>query len=736
MDLPTIESCEREVHQKLLFILLKLISASTVHLAIVACERLLLLMKKISAIFESFSPNEGLLKQLNLNRIFIKDKSFHEVLFDFIVFVIRYYPEIQLKWFDLEDIDESILRREETKRLWLTIDHLVSKYDMFSDEFKNRNNLTAKALGEVFSYIDALKKDIHNIGNVGGGSNNDKQTKITDNLKKEIGNLKEEIDTIKKGIIKNDLIMGTGVGRPETPTKLRNNKEVDTMRNADSTSTDPSLNLQLKMMQNDIQDWKAMMQKDIQDQKVAGAKGITDTNIQTTNNLGNPTNKDMKGVAEDTVTRFEFEKYRREIMDLTDTFVTRNEWVKKAAGLAQENTNKEMTGVADKSVTRLEFEKYKREVMALTDTFLSRNDHALTETFVTRKEWIKKDAGVAQDNNTANLKELFSEMNKNKAVDGEVMTQKYEMLKKTDELQKEISTVKQEMVIRAEGESYKDYGDTIKNDNEVKILKKKMRAFESEFESINKNIRKLTIDSKRNYGAIQKSLDTEIEGQNQYKERVDIEVDTMKRHIQGSEVKHRNDKNPQSEGDRTGAIGKLDLDTEILIKKVERDANKSINLSIEHKIDYEHFKKETVAAIEIIDIEMKKMKQSIDEEGSKSVIHEGKDGAKYDIGRIAKQNNYQKRKLDEVTTDLRDRISKIQIHQLSERSSGAPVPYKTNPGTQLPYDIEEVDSRVIQLEKDFQIIGHLERDIHFLSEANKNLSSVVFLNNKKRVLNI
>jgi thymidine kinase len=39
----------------------------------------------------------------------------------------------------------------------------VTKYDTFNEEFKSRNNLTAKALGEVFSYIDNIKKDINNI---------------------------------------------------------------------------------------------------------------------------------------------------------------------------------------------------------------------------------------------------------------------------------------------------------------------------------------------------------------------------------------------------------------------------------------------------------------------------------------------------------------------------------------------------------------------------------------------
>ena len=64
-EISVLESAGKGLHQKLLFILLKVISLSEVTLAVVATERLLLYLKKITNIFESFSPNEGLLKQLN-----------------------------------------------------------------------------------------------------------------------------------------------------------------------------------------------------------------------------------------------------------------------------------------------------------------------------------------------------------------------------------------------------------------------------------------------------------------------------------------------------------------------------------------------------------------------------------------------------------------------------------------------------------------------------------------------
>ena len=58
-----------------------------------------------------------------------------------------------------------MLQSQKTKRLWITLDHLVGRYDNFNEEFKNRNNQTAKALGEVFSYIESIKNDLESLQN-------------------------------------------------------------------------------------------------------------------------------------------------------------------------------------------------------------------------------------------------------------------------------------------------------------------------------------------------------------------------------------------------------------------------------------------------------------------------------------------------------------------------------------------------------------------------------------------
>jgi hypothetical protein len=58
-EISLLENVDRGIHQKLLFVLLKMISGSDVNFSVIATERLLLFMKKIPSIFESFSPNEG-----------------------------------------------------------------------------------------------------------------------------------------------------------------------------------------------------------------------------------------------------------------------------------------------------------------------------------------------------------------------------------------------------------------------------------------------------------------------------------------------------------------------------------------------------------------------------------------------------------------------------------------------------------------------------------------------------
>jgi hypothetical protein len=128
--------------QRLLFVLLKVISGSSPGYAFLACDKLLVYLKKIPVIFDSFNPNTKLLQQLNFQRLLGADQS--EVVYDLMIFILRYYSEVDYGDFDLNGKFKDVLVKEEKKRMWLTLDHVLIRMDSFLDEFKHRNVGRAK----------------------------------------------------------------------------------------------------------------------------------------------------------------------------------------------------------------------------------------------------------------------------------------------------------------------------------------------------------------------------------------------------------------------------------------------------------------------------------------------------------------------------------------------------------------------------------------------------------------
>ena len=90
--LAEIEKTDKNTLQKLLFCLLKIISGSDVATSVKSCEKLVIYMKKINLIFDSFKPIPQLLKQLNLKRLMDFDKS--GIVFDLVTFILRYYSYV------------------------------------------------------------------------------------------------------------------------------------------------------------------------------------------------------------------------------------------------------------------------------------------------------------------------------------------------------------------------------------------------------------------------------------------------------------------------------------------------------------------------------------------------------------------------------------------------------------------------------------------------------------------
>lgn len=113
--------------------------------------------------FESFKPNPQLLKQLNFPRLLAYDRT--DTIFDLMIFILRYYKEVDYEDYSLSQENLHTLKKQEIKRIWLTLDHLLSEFRNYQNVFKSRNvrkkikkNITAKALGEIFTYMEKLKK--------------------------------------------------------------------------------------------------------------------------------------------------------------------------------------------------------------------------------------------------------------------------------------------------------------------------------------------------------------------------------------------------------------------------------------------------------------------------------------------------------------------------------------------------------------------------------------------------
>ena len=132
-----LEDSNKNTLQQLLIILLKQVSMAQVGTAQAACDRILLYLKKIPMIFDSFNPNPDLLKQLNFGRLLAGNQT--EIVFDLMIFILRYYSDVDYEDYNLGQKMREKLTKEEKKRIWLTLDHILIKLDTFLEEFKNRN---------------------------------------------------------------------------------------------------------------------------------------------------------------------------------------------------------------------------------------------------------------------------------------------------------------------------------------------------------------------------------------------------------------------------------------------------------------------------------------------------------------------------------------------------------------------------------------------------------------------
>lgn len=123
-----------------------------------AAEKFLYFLRKNQSIYEIFSPSLPLLKEMSFERLLGLGND--KPIFDLLIFISRYYNSLDYSLLFNEPEIVSILKREETKRIWLAFDHLLLKIQRLSSSFKDRSILTGKALEQIFEYLDGLKNEI------------------------------------------------------------------------------------------------------------------------------------------------------------------------------------------------------------------------------------------------------------------------------------------------------------------------------------------------------------------------------------------------------------------------------------------------------------------------------------------------------------------------------------------------------------------------------------------------
>ena len=132
-----VEETEENTLRQLMIILLKVISAAPAHIAISACDKVLQYLKKISLMYDLFNPNTELLKKLNLKRLVTAKQS--EIVYDLMIFILRYYSDVDYDDYDLGPQGKELLMKEEKKRLYLTLDHILVRQDKIQDDLKGHS---------------------------------------------------------------------------------------------------------------------------------------------------------------------------------------------------------------------------------------------------------------------------------------------------------------------------------------------------------------------------------------------------------------------------------------------------------------------------------------------------------------------------------------------------------------------------------------------------------------------
>jgi len=129
--------------------------------ALKALNALFRFVKSDLNVFSHFKPTRVLIRKLKLDKYLISSSSeVMENILDFAIFLLRYYESVDYE--DFSDLATIIgkIKRAELHRVWIDIEEIIGRLDGFDNSSKQNLKNTSEAFGEIFSYMDKIKKDV------------------------------------------------------------------------------------------------------------------------------------------------------------------------------------------------------------------------------------------------------------------------------------------------------------------------------------------------------------------------------------------------------------------------------------------------------------------------------------------------------------------------------------------------------------------------------------------------
>jgi len=117
-------------------------------------------LKNDDRVFHRFNPSKELLARINLEKYIASDIKEERILaINFACFLLRYYEDIDYNTITNSALVFDIIRKAEIRRAWMDIESLAVTQENIMSITKQNQEITSKAIAELFVYIEEIKKN-------------------------------------------------------------------------------------------------------------------------------------------------------------------------------------------------------------------------------------------------------------------------------------------------------------------------------------------------------------------------------------------------------------------------------------------------------------------------------------------------------------------------------------------------------------------------------------------------